>query len=424
MFKKIYNLHKETIHNLLWRTIQIIGKQGIVFLIFILCAKLLSPYDFGIYNYVLAVIFILIMFGDFGISTATSKYVAEYNIIDKEKLKYVLFNSAMIILGLTIFISFLTFIIGPWYLKDKYIYILYLLPLIFLAPMTSLYDGIYRGLKKFKQLSVISVIVGVLAIPMVYYFVKIHGLIGALIAQNIFYFVFLLTLGFCHKEIYFKINKSILREIGKYSLIVGLANFGYLFYTRIDIIILGQFGHIVEIGYYEIVNKILQILITPFLILGQVIAPNIIKKFSFGECKKIINKYKLNTPIIFGIGIFISLVLFFIMPFIFPILFSEYDSKLFFFIFNFILFLIPFKILGFFNNNSFIISAGKAKIITYPLIIGGVINIFLDLYFIKLNYLYVIYSTYIINIISIIVTQFIFYNYLLKISKNINKCPN
>jgi len=158
MLNKHYNTHKETIHNFIWRSLQVFGKQGITFLIFILCAKLLSPYEFGIYNYVLAIIFFLIIFGDFGISTATSKYVAEYNVTDKKKLKSVLFNSGIIILGLTLLITLITITIGPWYLKEKYVYVLYLLPLIFLAPMTSLYDGIYRGLKRFKSLAIIRAI--------------------------------------------------------------------------------------------------------------------------------------------------------------------------------------------------------------------------------------------------------------------------
>ena len=156
MIKKHYKKHKESIHNFFWRATQIVGKDGIVFLIFLISARLLTSYEFGIYNYVLAIIFFLIIFGDFGISTATSKYVAEYNATDKKKLKLVLFNSGIIILGLTILITILTLILGPWYLKEKYVYVLWLLPLIFLAPMTSLYDGIYRGLKKFKQLSKIS----------------------------------------------------------------------------------------------------------------------------------------------------------------------------------------------------------------------------------------------------------------------------
>src|SRR3989338_8028547 len=112
MIKRLYNNHKETVQNFIWRAIQIFGKQGITFLIFILSAKLLIPYEFGVYNYALAIIFFLIMFGDFGISTATAKYVAEYNITNKEKLKSVLFNSGIMILGLTILITILALIFG------------------------------------------------------------------------------------------------------------------------------------------------------------------------------------------------------------------------------------------------------------------------------------------------------------------------
>ena len=142
MIKNKYNQHKEIIHNFFWRSLQIFGKQGITFLIFILCAKLLIPYEFGIYNYVLAIILFLIVFADFGMSTATSKYVTEYNITDKEKLKSVLFNSGIIILGLTFIVSSVVLLFGKFYLGEKYIYVLYLLPLIFLIPITPLYAGI------------------------------------------------------------------------------------------------------------------------------------------------------------------------------------------------------------------------------------------------------------------------------------------
>ena len=80
----------------------------------------------------------------------------------------VLFSSGIAILGLTIVITILTLIIGPSYLKEKYLYVLYVLPLIFLAPMTSLYDGMYRGVKKFKKLAIVSVIVGLFSLTFIY----------------------------------------------------------------------------------------------------------------------------------------------------------------------------------------------------------------------------------------------------------------
>src|SRR3989344_1528138 len=297
MIKKAYQSHKETIHNFTWRALQTFGKQGLIFVIFILAAKLLVPYDFGIYNYILAIVFFLIMFGDFGISTATSKYVAEYNITDKNKLKSVLFNSGILILGLTIIISILTLIIGPLYLKEKYVYVLWLLPLIFLAPMTSLYDGIYRGLKRFKQLAIISLIVGFVSIFFVYFLIKAYGLTGALISQNLFYLLLLVSLGLGYKDFDFKINKRVMNEIGKYSFTYGLAIFGYYLFAKVDILILGYFGYINQIAIYELLNKIFLIFLTPFTILGQVLAPKFSELSTKREYPKILVKLRKYTLI-------------------------------------------------------------------------------------------------------------------------------
>jgi O-antigen/teichoic acid export membrane protein len=102
MIKPFYKIYRETILNVFWRGLQLAVKDGVIFVIFILAAKLLNPYEFGVYNYVLAVIFFLILFGDFGISVAASKFVAEYQATNPEKLKYVLFNAGLVILALTI----------------------------------------------------------------------------------------------------------------------------------------------------------------------------------------------------------------------------------------------------------------------------------------------------------------------------------
>ena len=80
MLNNLFNVHSEIIKNFFWRALQISGKQGITFIIFILCAKLLSIEDFGSLNYLLAIIYLLVIFSDFGISTSASKYIAEYDV--------------------------------------------------------------------------------------------------------------------------------------------------------------------------------------------------------------------------------------------------------------------------------------------------------------------------------------------------------
>jgi len=415
---KIYHKHKETIRNFFWRALQVFGKQGITFLIFILCAKLLNPYDFGIYNYLLAIIFFLIMFGDFGISTATSKYVAEYNTNDKEKLKYILFNATIIITCLALIIIFSVLIIGPWYLKDKYPYMLWLLPLIFLAPMTSLYDGIYRGLKKFKQVAIISLSVGFISIVFVYFLIKSYKLVGALISQNLFYFLLFVTLGFFHKEFKLKKNKKIMSDIAKYSLLIGIANFGIFLYTKFDVLILGWFNYINEIAYYELANKLFMLLALPASIFSQVIAPNITRLSVKNDYEKIKFKIKKYFICSIAIGILVCLISFLIIKPLIIRLLPQYNNYYFYLFFNFLLVIFPIRVFGTILSTSFIISTGQAKIITYNNLIFGAINVLMDIFFIyKFGFIGVVYSTIILGYISVLVAYYYFRKNIHKLSR-------
>lgn len=415
MLKRKYNQHKETIHNFIWRSLQIFGKQGIPFLIFILAAKLLPPFQFGIYSYVLAIVFFLIIFGDFGISTATSKYVAEYNTTDKNKLKAVLFNSGIIILGLTILITILTLILGPLYLREKYIYVLYLLPLIFLAPMTSLYDGIYRGLKKFKRLAIISLIIGFISIFFVYFLIKSYGLIGALIAQNLFYFILLVGLGLGYKEFHFKLNKAVIKEIGKYSFIYGLAILGNYLFIRFGILILGHYNYIEQIATYELINRVFLVLLMPFTLLGQVVAPNFSVLAVKKEYKKIHSKSIKYTINFLLVGIVLGLLFYFILPFLFKLFFFSYYSKEYFdLIFLLSLIIYVSNVLAATFDAGILIPTGHANLMAKFYIILGIFGISLS--FLLVNYLGfigVIFSFTISNVIMVVGLR-IFYFFRIK----------
>lgn len=409
MLNKAYQSHKETIHNFLWRTLQIFGKQGTTFLIFIICAKLLTPYDFGIYNYVLAIVFFLIIFGDFGISIATSNYVAEYNIIDKKKVRLVLFNSGIVILGLSLIVTLLTVVFGKCLLNEKYIYVLWTLPLFFFAPMTSLYDGIYRALKRFKRLAIISLVVGFLSIGYVYYLTKNFGLFGALVSQNIFYLLLFLVLALDYKEFDFIFDKEIIKKITDYSLWIGLSNIGLFLYTRVDIIILGQFGFIEEIGYYEIINKIFMMILMPVTLLATVVAPNTTKNFALKRFKHITNKIIKESFLLFIIGLIVSVISFLIIPLLFKKILQEYDIELLTLMLNLIIILVPFRFFSTYLSIGYITPSGHVKIITKYLTIFGLLNVILDIVFINnFGFIGVIYATLITQGLFIIVKDITF----------------
>src|SRR5690606_1248987 len=135
----------------------------------------LTKGEMGIYNYMSSVLFLMIAFADFGISTATSKYVAQYNTISKEKVGRVLFNSGLVIFLVSMLVILFMAIYAKSIFSEYYIYLYYALPFIFIYPLTSLLDGIYRGLKKFKTLAIVSICTGVLGILSSYILVTTYG---------------------------------------------------------------------------------------------------------------------------------------------------------------------------------------------------------------------------------------------------------
>lgn len=398
MLNKSYQNHKETIYNLFWRSLQIFGKQGITFLIFIICAKLLTPYEFGIYNYILAITLILAIFSDFGISTATSKYVAEYNVTDKEKLKSVLFNSGIIIISLTAVIILVVLFFGEAYFGDNYLYVLYLLPLVFLAPIASLYDGIYRGLNKFKFVAIISLIVGLVSLSFIYNLIKQYGLIGALISQNIFYFLLFVALAFGYKEFNLKINKDVIREIGKYSLVIGIGSIGWIVYSRIDILFLGYYGFIEEIGYYEIINKFLIVFLTPFLIIGQVISPNITQHFIKRNYDVVNIKFKKYLFVSFLLSVLVVVFFFLTNRYFMSNFLNEYDVPEMHLILDLMLIVYFTQMLNGIIPLGFVNATGHAKLSTYVLVFFGIIHV-------VLNYIFINWFGFVGIIYSIVLTR-------------------
>jgi O-antigen/teichoic acid export membrane protein len=383
MIKTVFNDHQETILNVFWRGLQLVVKDGVSFIIFILAAKFLIPYEFGVYNYVLAVIFFLILFGDFGISVAASKYVAEYQATDPEKLKYVLFNAGLVILVLTILVTAGTLFLGPYFLKDKYLFVLYILPMIFLAPMTSLYDGIYRGFRKFKLLALLSTSVSLLSLCFIYFLIRKYGLTGALISQNLFYFFLFLTLAFGYRDFLFKVNREILKSVGFYALIIGIIHVSAFLYTRVDILVLGYFDLIVEVGYYEIVNKVLMLLQLPFLVYAQVQAPNMVASYYREGNSAILRKMTSYVKYAMAVSLLLSVLMGLTIPWVLQGFLTEYYLPGVILILNIFLFLFIFQNVSNLVGNTFIISTGHAKINMINIIIFGILNLILDILFVR-----------------------------------------
>jgi len=415
--KAKYKQHKETIDNFIWRSIQTFAKQGVTFIIFFIAAYFLVPEDLGLFSYLMAVVGLLIILCDFGLSTATSRYVTEEKIKNSKSLNNILFSISLLIIVIATTVSLFLIFLGKYIFKE-YVLIIYLIPYLFFLPLSSVADGFYRGLKEFKKLSIITLIVGVISLLTSYFLIKDYGLLGAIISQNLLFFILTLSLFLFRKDIKFKFDKKITKKIINYAIIIGFANMGFFLYTRIDILILKQFGFIIEIGYYEIINKIFLALSIPTVILGQIIAPNITKYVTLGRYDIIRQKLVKSLPLFLIGGVLFSIILYFTFPTAIKILLPKYYSTTFILILNILLIYLPIKLYANFLVNGFITPGGFAKIIMISSFIGGFLNIVLDYLFIyQFGFVGVFWSTVIVYTLHVMIIGLYFYKELIHLEK-------
>jgi len=396
LFKKLLT-YKQTLLNLFWRSLQIIARNGFSYIIFYLSSLFLLKEDFGYYNYILKISFFLSLFVDFGISMAAGKYTAEFDTVKSSNIKPMMSNNIIFILIVGITVTLVTLLLNYTFFNQQYSDILYLCPLFILVPLTSLYDAVFRGLRKFRELSLITLITGSLSVAGFYFLIKYFGLKGAFFSQNLFYFLMLIGLGFKYGHVAFSFNKEIFYSTIRYALIIGVIGLFMFFSTQVDVLFLGYYGYYTEVAYYEIIFRFLSFIMMPFAIIGHVISPDFTRQYTLKNYHWIRKRLKNSILFSFVSSLFIWLILYYIFPFIFEYFFTKYNSAELHKMSNIMLIL-------FFSNmlNGFIpllaIATGHARWGMYFIVVVGILNLLFD--YISITYWGVwglIYSTVILK---------------------------
>jgi O-antigen/teichoic acid export membrane protein len=281
-------------------------------------------------------------------------------------------------------VSVVIIVLGNTFFKENYRYILYFLPYLFLIPLTDILDGMYRGLKEFKKLAVISSIVSLVSIGISLFLINRYLLLGTIWSLNITSLLLFLSLCVFQKSFRFEFDKSVLVEVLKYAVYLGIGTVAGFLYTRVSILILKQFGFMAEIGYYGLLDGIFQLLFLPFGILGQVVAPNTTAYINIRNVAEIKSKVKKYVAFCVVAGLALSVSLYFGIPVVVKTIFPKYNVADFFLITNILLPLMPFYVWGAVLNQGFIVPAGMAKIYVSISLIGGILNVILTYVFIYL----------------------------------------
>jgi len=386
---------------------------------FFIATYFLTKEDMGIYNYVSSVLLLLALITDFGISTSTSRYIALYKSEDKEKTDRVFFNSGIIILGVSLVVGIVVFIFrDSLFLEDSQKYLIYALPMIFVYPMTSLMDGIYRGLRRFKRLSILTMLNSVVGIVASYFLVTSFGLLGAVISPLVFFTSYFILMIVFHEGYEFRIDKKILRDIVTYAFFFGIAAIGHYLFSKVNILILGHYNLMEEIAVYELVTKFNTEFLLPFVVLGAVIAPNVVGIFSKNEYQRLRELFKklLLLTVLMGI-IFIPVSMFlsrWLIGIIFPAYLGEILDTLLVPVVLTNAVVVPVVVI----NAGMITSTGHAKLMAMQNILAGIINVVLNLLVIgKYGYVGVVWVTFAVQLVSTIGLYLVYYSKLKRLGE-------
>jgi O-antigen/teichoic acid export membrane protein len=409
-FLGISNGNKSLLKNFSWRTSQLFVKGLLSLFTLFITASFLTSEQFGIIIYLNSILTLLLIFCDFGISASVSKYTAEYIALESGNERK-LFGSSSILISFFSLIASLFVLFFSKHLFPKYHPLtLILLPCLFLSPISSLLDGIYRGHEKFKKLFFSNVYSSIAAIVTTTILVIKFKVEGALIALAVTHLLFIFSMIFTNKVVINEISIGVMKDIGKYAFYVGFASISYFMYTQVDILVMEKFGYINEIGYYGIIDRVFYFFLLPSVILGQVLAPEISRLSVFKNYRHIKTKFHLSFIIGLPCSIIISGFVYILAMLILKYYGAHYNTDSFVSILNLLSLLLPLKILGSFTANGFITPSGNIHILSLTTFVGGIINIVLDILLIReYGFMGIFFATLIVHSLCIILSNILFY---------------
>jgi O-antigen/teichoic acid export membrane protein len=336
--------------------------------------------------------------------------VTLYKTKSKERVKRIFFNSSLVILFVSILIISFVLLFRDSLFEKYFQYLIYALPIVFVFPMTSLMDGIYRGLKRFKKLTIISILNSLVGIIGSYFLVTNFGLIGAILSSLVFFSSYLIFLIILHKEYEFKVEKKILKDVVGYAFFFGIATLGYYFFSKVNILILGNYDLWEEIAVYELLNKVYTEFLIPFVVLGHILAPMVVELFARKKQRKMLNLFKkLVKYLLLVIVVFIPLTMltaYFGIGLVFPIYSGEILNSIILPITLTYAVAVPVVVI----NAGMITSTGHAKLMAIQNVVSGVVNVVLNIIVIKkYGYLGVIWVTFVVQLVSTVVLYRVYY---------------
>jgi len=316
--QEIKNIFKNTI----WLGIgEGISRLFLLFL-FIYAARTLGPEGFGVFNFALAIVSFFVIFSNLGISDITTRELAK----DKEKINHypgILLLRILLSIGAFIIVFAVSFFLTQDEYIRKIIWILgmYVLTHNFLILVYSF----FRARRQMKYEALIRILEAFLTAAIGFLMlIKIPSVINLsyafLLATLVITVFFIIFFSIIIKPIWISWDFNLWKKFLKVSWPIGVAYAFGMVYIRIDSVIMGFLGQIVEVGWYSAAYKIAGVLIVPSSLIGASFFPVLSKLFQESK-EKFQETFKFYIKLMIILSVFIIII---------GLIFSSYIVNIFY----------------------------------------------------------------------------------------------
>lgn len=262
-------------------------------------ARKIGPTGVGIYSYTYSIVNYFMMFALLGMNTYGNREVSKIK-DNQEKLNYT-FSSIYFLQLIIVTIVSIIYIIYLVVFNNKY-FKLGLIQFLYLISVMFDINWLFCGLQKFKFTINRSILIKLLTLVLIFVFVKSENDLW----KYIFILAFTTLLNqmilwpFLKKEV--KFVKVKLKDIFKHlkpTLILFVPVIATSIYRVMDKIMVGNMSSVVEVGYYENSEKMLNIILSVVSALGTVTLPQMTYLYNNNKMKEYYNILKKSITLIF-----------------------------------------------------------------------------------------------------------------------------
>ncbi len=345
-------------------------------------ARVIGPKGAGINSYTYSVVSYFLLFANLGISNYGNRLIAK-NRDNEDKLSKS-FSSLFKIHIITTAIMLIIYIFYVMIFGANY-KLFYLCQSLYLISALVDISWLFFGLEEFKIITIRNTIIKLILTCCIFIFVRSYDdlyiyillLSGSGLLSQILLFPFF-------KKLNIKICKTNFKDLKKHIkplLILFIPIIALSIYKLMDKIMLGGMTTITEVGFYEYAERIINLPMTIITALGTVMLPRMSNLASKNDDKKFIEYINKSMKVILFLSIPLCFGIIIVSPIFVPIFLGNAYKKTSY-ITTILALTIPFIACANVIRTQYLIPKENDKDFIISLILGAIVNLFLNLIFI------------------------------------------